>query len=248
LFESLARQQLAPAAERTPGTLRPRLPYLFDDGPAADHPAATASENPIGRSGSSPELSPPSPESSQSFPGASPEVYSDAPFVAPEAVRVQPAQPSPPIKPSRSWSGEPGPLERERVRPAPPPAATRPQPAVQGLGDTGGRIHSIEQIVQVHSVRGRESTQPPVSAAPQRDGVPRAFEGMRPAARSNPMTPLRAVVESRTASEPTIEIHIGRLEVRAPAGSAAEMARPQASPPDRRLAAYLRGRGNGARS
>jgi len=75
-------------------------------------------------------------------------------------------------------------------------------------------------------------------------GSPPEPHGLRPRLESlPPPAPLR----SRPA-EPVIEIHIGRLEVRAAAQAVKSAPAPRASEPDRGLANYLRGRGSGARS
>ena len=241
LFERLAAQQLAPPERNAAPSLRPRLDFVFDQSLVGEmRPTSAAGLR-------QPWLLEPS------------EAVPPSPFAARETAGTRPVPP-PPKPPTRANADEPriraaqepgSPHSADPIHPARQPNyPTRPEvrlapPAAETAARTS-ILHTRERILQIQpAVPPRESLPPASRATPPRaSAAPPAALQRTPKA---PLAALRAQLERPPASEPTIEIHIGRLEVRAPAAPRAEAARPP-SPPDRNLAAYLRSRENGARS
>lgn len=143
--------------------------------------------------------------------------------IAPRSVEASPAQEH--RAPQKS---------REPVEPARAPASLPPAKV--------STRH--ETVIERRASAEREEFAPQgVRAKQARESRPEPH-GLRPRLESlPPPAPLRA-----RPAEPVIEIHIGRLEVRAATPSAKPAPAPRASEPDRGLANYLRGRGSGARS
>jgi hypothetical protein len=243
-FQSWAREQvgIAGSVPHRGGALRPALPYAFDATPQRDEGVELEVSE-----ASTPDEAPP---------------------LALTAVALTPAESTPGARednllaPSKSESKAPGP----QTGPASPlPASTHAQHA---LPSPPSRPESRESTAERAAVTVRRG------GSPQPPSLPRSpSEGVRSALAALPASPdsrrtsgdsaartLRPRLATAATSafpvpvappaEPTIEIHIGRIEVRAaaPARSAAPAAPSPAQPQDRRLENYLRRRGQGARS
>jgi len=240
LFERLAAWQLAPPERNAAPSLRPRVDFVFDE-------SLVGGMRPTSAAGlrqqwlfEPSEPVPPSPFAARETAGTRPVPPPKPPTRAnADEPRIRAAQEpgSPrsadPIHPAR----QPNFPTRPEVRPAPPAAEPAARTSI---------LHTRERILQIQpAVPPRGSVPPATRATPPRESPP------SPAALQQipqaPLAALRTQLERPSAAEPTIEIHIGRLEVRAPAAPRAEPAR-RASPSDRHLAAYLRSRENGARS
>lgn len=251
LFERLAVQQLAP--ERMPHGLRPQLPYPFEDASVRFHEEAET----FAFSTSLPDY-PHETEQTQ---------RSDAGDIETPVMAVSP--PAPAIIESRKGEGET--VASPLRRPSSPASVAFPEravaapslethsepkpskPAVSSGKPDGGHVnhlHTFERLVQVQLesklLPPEASHESAASAAPK--PVTPAIEPARLRPRSPvPAMPLQADLVN-PASEPTIEIHIGRVEVRAQVAPSTPAPAQRQAPSDQRLAAYLRNRGNGARS
>jgi hypothetical protein len=230
LFERLAGGQK--------GSLRPRLPVLFDVGLAAEgkREEPARAEAPV-RSTLREEVesAPPAVASTPAPPRA------DVP-----GIRIEPATPSQ-EKPERPRRANP-PQPTAAAKAAPPiVVAPRPQPTVrQEFHPSVHTTRTIERVAQQEIVRERPATlvaQPALRPAVREPAVPARVVGARASAPS----PLRLPGATEESRETIIDIHIGRLEVR----SAPAQSTPPAPAPvriDDRLARYLRSRAGGARS
>jgi hypothetical protein len=260
-FERLAEPQLVPAAVTAPGSLRPWLPYSFDQPMPADDEPARAHD-----AGAMKDLAM---WSAGTLPLASGELTA-APRDEAAGARVlerpfKPALTRAAAVADRSTARAGGadvqlPSDRESRAPvaSAPIAATRTA-RVLSPSETAQRRpghvespaerlpvarHGIHVESSVNHGRGSQppGLAPPVGQAPQLVPAPRLTPR-----RSAPTT-ASSDLQRRAVSEPTIEIHIGRVEVRAHTAAAERPAAQRPSPSDERLAAYLRRRGTGARS
>lgn len=253
LFERLALQQLVKPGEEAPaGTLRPRLPYPFGRGestatdeedannPTCFEPGAPAKLNlpqfpvaaPRDRGGTAPgqisELRKPS--------AALPRLDSPVPAPAPAPEKPEPAETLRPLALSATSTGRPAlphaslplwppPLIERRVVVEPPRRAPRGDPQ-------SARITASKAKQQPTTTPGlRPVTLPPAPSV--RPKLPPHEKALGP---------------SKAALEPVVEIHIGRIDVRAQVTAPAKNPPPPAPPIDDRLAGYLARRNRGARS
>jgi hypothetical protein len=243
LFERLAAQQLAPPERNAAPRLRPRLDFVFDESLLGKMPATPAAGLCQPWLPEPPEPVPPSPFAARETAGTRPVSHPEPPTRATaDEPRIRAAQ-----VPGRPRSADPiHPIQqpnfttRPETRSAPPAAEPAPRTNI---------LHTRERILQMQpAVPSRESAPPATRTTPQRESTTPPPAALQRATRKAPLAALRAQLERPPAAEPTIEINIGRLEVRAPAAPPAEPAHLPSSPPDRRLGAYLRSRENGARS
>jgi hypothetical protein len=131
----------------------------------------------------------------------------------------------------------------EALRPPDPTSRSATEPTSTPI-DRGPMRERVVETRTVTTVVAPRSTPP---------GPP----SIRPALREPLPTPVASRVTlgrpnhglaQRSRPEPTIEIHIGRLEVRAPAPSSTRTETPQRTARDARLSAHLQRRAAGARS
>jgi len=229
LFAGLAREQLAPSP-LAPGNLRPRLPLPFEVAPAGF-------EGEEELAGADLEAALPGPRAVPAALEAGPSVRaperSDRPPVLPMAL----APPRSDVLPPAERKGRT--ISRESLPPTPmvppPMAATE-------------RHHTLqERMVRVESTVLRERS--PAAPSGPIATASRSPDGQF---RLKPLLPMPAPalpsLPAARVEEPTIEIHIGRVEVRAQLAPATPSPAARAEPPDQRLASYLSGRSRGARS
>jgi hypothetical protein len=247
LFDHLAARQLAPAILAAPGGLRPRLPYVFDEGLPHERAVPVEEIAEFARP-QAPALLYPAAKEDHRKPDALGEVQqTEATPHRPAAIRGAPAEPGPRPPAMLQPEYRPGPKVQPVIEPSAP---RRLDPQVQSPQKTPEpapvRVHTLQRIVE-RAVERAESQ----DAAPRRPIRPAVRDEVaapvHDSRRSAAAVPFRQGRAAGKPAETTIEIHIGRLEVRAPAASA-KTAAPAPAPPDNRLAAYLRSRANGARS
>lgn len=246
LFEQLAEHQLAP--NRTPQGLRPQLPYWFEEAPT--------------RFGAEGELDVPSTRNAASHPVQDParRAEHESPRIIAAESLLAPTGPAPRNRASETGTSPPqrpmNPMTTEPIRATAPPPNDRTEPdlrqpsasPVMRSESHTDRPHTPERLIPVESAVARPAAElPPPAVAPKSAAAP-TFEPPRLMPRLPTPAAILPPAQSREASEPTIEIHIGRVEVRAQVAPPTTAPAQRPAPPDQRLAAYLRNRGNGARS
>jgi hypothetical protein len=261
LFELLALRQLAPQAPGTPGALRPRLPYRFEDSPVVDAVVDFANRE---------AADPPSPPAAS----PSPEIQEVPPASHSAAPQIEKHEPSPRrtgandaaiVRTSAHMESavqDPLPLSRAPLLESPqqpPRAATVSQPHANQPSVTHIRTleqthtnqpgvshtHTLERIVPLRSDAQNPAGDRPTASVPP---AARAVTAVPAPTASRPgfPPPLHDDRSRQSVGDTVIEIHIGRLEVRAPAAPVRSAPPPPVQ--DSHLASYLRGRANGARS
>lgn len=249
LFEQLAKQQLAPEPPRH--GLRPQLPYPFEDIPPSFR---VEGEQDAASPSMSPTDSHPARDRAQRAKHEAPQLTAvDSPLVSTAPAPVSRARESSYAQPRQSISTN----ATEQPRTAAPspldewsePLSHRPTiaPALRSESPPD-RPHSPEASIQVTTTVAHAAAEVPPATAASKNQAPPAFELPRLKPRlptpPAPVTP----AQRQEASEPTIEIHIGRVEVRAQVAPSTPPPPQRPAPADQRLAAYLSNRGNGARS
>jgi hypothetical protein len=249
LFEALASTQLG-QVDRGGGALRPRLPYAFD---------LPIDVDPIGRVD---DLTQPLTRDDGDVGRAASTVRPEAPARAThrvESVAATPREPhrSAPLTQSEPLSRAPDADPRRELSPSqlrsphriePPRQSDPARPdAIDPARARTDRVPMREGIVNRRSITTFTAVSQKPASAPTIRPVPR--EPALPPTTARPAMALQdRGLASRSQPETTIEIHIGRVEVRAPGPSAAKTATPQRAASDRRLSAYLQRRAAGARS
>ena len=249
LFERLALQQLARPqdGEAPPATLRPRLLYPFDIGESA----AGADERAVDWIDTEPRSAStvPSPLASPAAPvrerrdDAQDQIFGfkNEPY-APMRNNVQ----APPRAASNGHERLQAPIlnATSAGRPAEPQARTATP--IQPVSERRVVIERVQRVEE-HSVRPappKATQQLPVFSP--RAVTPPHVAGVKP---KLPAHQKVSVPSNRlTAPEPTIEIHIGRIDVRAHIAASAKSPEAPAQVRDDRLAAYLARRNRGGRS
>jgi hypothetical protein len=246
LFEQLAAQQLA--STPLPQGLRPQLPYPFEDlpvragvemdldGPTAHHVTARVAQDPtrpiaqdtIRNIDTQSSLVP----ASSAAPNLAGEIDASAPLPGMSSVTTEPIRPAPPLPTHRNEPDLPQPLasavvERGETYTVPP------------------RMH--ERTIQVETAVARPVSEPQSADTPN-SLTPPVYKPSGLLPRLPHPAPVLPPMQPRQAPEPTIEIHIGRIEVRAQVARTPPAPVQRPAPQDQRLATYLRHRGNGARS
>jgi len=246
-FGLLAERQIVQDARRAPGSLRPLLPHVFDESaavselepppaPLRGHAADPRQETPAtlrqerDNVDNAAPLPPPAARSTRASTTAPHDAAPREPVD--RGHRLQDVS-----APSRA-TPVPGVL--------PPSAPDRLHPAHGAADPRPDRVHTRERIVTLERAARAEKPTPlsPAASAASHARDVTSTGRLTPRA-SLPVPPFR---QQRETPEPTIEIHIGRVEVRAQVAPAARTAVPETAAPDHRLATYLRKRGTGARS
>lgn len=253
LFASLAEEQLGesglgPPGLGTPGGLRPRLPYVFDaDGHGFDQEGELEGHDlPDSRA---PALEGPSRSDIRVTERA-------AALPVPEPLRKtsdhrRDAAPEPNVplqRPAAQAEARPAAAHgRQTLAPALPQPPVVPASRSEPRTDHSSTLTRLVPTQSSSGPRSRGEDAPPraLAASVQRAlaATPQRLMPRVPAA-----TLARLGSPTDAAREPSIEIHIGRVEVRAlltPAAPATAARAPQA---DQRLANYLHARNRGARS
>ncbi|WP_166567020.1 hypothetical protein [Pseudomonas sp. R5(2019)] len=246
LFEQLAAQQLA--STPLPQGLRPQLPYPFEDlpfraggemdldAPTAHHVTARAAQDParpvaqdairtIDAQSSLVSASP-------AAPNRAGEIDASPPLPGMSSVTIAPIRPVTPLPKHRYEPDLPQPLASSVVERS---ESFTDQP----------RMH--ERIIQVETAVARPASEPQSADTPN-SLTPPVYKPSGLLPRLPHPAPVLPPMQPRQAPEPTIEIHIGRVEVRAQVAPTPPAPVQRPAPQDQRLATYLRHRGNGARS
>jgi hypothetical protein len=246
LFEQLAARQVDQGLAGGT-TLRPQLPYVFD-GPARGEDSAVIEDV-----AAQPPPSEPIDVVRHEIQSRSTTRESSGPPVlepsarAADAIHVQPQRPAARRGETPDTTSGRTTLRPDGDRPAPLVAAT-PASAFHAQTERITRhVHTNERIIQLESRRLRESGVSGESRPPARP-VPTAVIAERPVLgrRAGSVGPIAA--PPIPPAETTIEIHIGRVDVRATTDATPRADTPRQTAVDDRLAAYLRRRGAGARS
>jgi hypothetical protein len=253
LFEHLVSRQLPPTAKETSRGLRPRLPYLFEERLAVDDSLEFAEQQEVGLSRPSPSYVSKNVEDEQPTMHLAEKTHV-APLLPPRQRPAATDEPkgSPSSFFSRSAGPGPGELPRSdrAVGSAPHLASSLVQqalPSRQLVEPRVSHVHPLERIVQVYMNAEKSAIDSPVRAVRPTSRVAEVDAVSGREARSAVAAPFHIAPVRQRADDTVIEIHIGRLEVRAPAAPA-KSAPQQPTPSDNRLAGYLRSRANGARS
>jgi hypothetical protein len=261
LFGLLAERQLAQHAGPFPGSLRPWLPYSFD-GPSSvaelePPPAELRSD---ADDVSQPSLAPRRGQRDEVRQMAAPPPFSVAttrPFDQPSATEPRPplrrdgtpATVRPEALPLVDPTDSPKTVASSSRTAHVPEVVERLAPGRASAPAVGAepRVHTRDRRVTVeHAARG-ERPLPPSLVPSSTVRVRESTSPVRLTPRVPPVAP-PFTQQRETRAEPTIEIHIGRIDVRAQTAPAARAVAEAPAAPDDRLAAYLRRRGTGARS
>lgn len=247
LFALLAERQVG-APERPQGALRPWLPYAFDRiARESDDEQVDETQPPAAADGPRTLVEHVRPPHEDSVTKAPEPVAAASPAAKPLSETRERVEPAPRPRPHDESVRSGAPLagrEPARVTPAPPRPDTTP-------ADVEARVRHLH--THQHVSRSETLASPRVAHTPASETA-----RIRPLPPAPPPAPfvvnrrdpaLSAVGSDRAhPQETTIEIHIGRLEVRAQMDAHATRETPRRPPTDDRLAAYLQRRAAGARS
>lgn len=277
LFGLLAQRQLVQHASPASGSFRPWLPYAFDGPPSVSELDSPPAPLPSDAAGVAPQSPTPRHQESDDVelasvqppvPAASTPEFDKSSESAlrrrvDHGVTTAPIEmtPSRPIVPAHtvkevSRSSRAGHVSDVVASPARGWAPTRNEDTESGASarERASTVEPAAQAVRRLSPPLESSTPPPRVVDADAGARPRSSVRGRDiisAKRLMPRVPLPSVpfrLQRESAAEPTIEIHIGRIEVRAHSAPATQAVSEATTVPDQRLAAYLRRRGTGARS